>query len=307
MKNPQKIPEEASYGVIFRINTDGADYTNLYSFSYFGNCGGCLDEGKSPYGSLVLNGARLYGMTYGGGTSNSGTVFNINTNGAGFANLHSFGVGSDGAYPYGSIAFGSSNLFGMTYQGGAFFNSGILFKLGTDGSSYTNLHGFAAGSNDGASPMGSLVLSGAKLYGMTRGGGSSYSDGMVFQISSDGSGYTNLHIFYGGSFDGARPNDSLILSGTTLYGMTTGGGASGVGTVFSLALPQPPRLTAIRSAANIILMWPTNAAGFTLQFTTNLLSQAVWNTNVPSPIVVNGRNAVTNPISGTLGFFRLSQ
>jgi formylglycine-generating enzyme required for sulfatase activity len=71
-------------------------------------------------------------------------------------------------------------------------------------------------------------------------------------------------------------------------------------------------LTIIRSAANVILTWPTNAAGFTyagftLQSTTNLVSPAVWNTVSPAPVIVNGQNAVTNPISGTQQFYRLSQ
>jgi hypothetical protein len=55
------------------------------------------------------------------------------------------------------------------------------------------------------------------------------------------------------------------------------------------------------------LTWPTNAAGFTLQSTTNLVSPAVWSTVSPGPVVVNGQNAVTNPVSGTQNFYRLSQ
>src|ERR1017187_532128 len=65
-------------------------------------------------------------------------------------------------------------------------------------------------------------------------------------------------------------------------------------------------LTIIRSATNVILTWPTNATGFTLRSTTNLVSPAVWTTVVPGPVAVNGNNTVTNPISGTLQFYRLS-
>jgi hypothetical protein len=62
----------------------------------------------------------------------------------------------------------------------------------------------------------------------------------------------------------------------------------------------------------MILTWPTNYAGFSysgyaLQSTTNLGSSAVWATNSLAPVVVNGQNTVTNPISGTQQFFRLSQ
>ena len=68
-----------------------------------------------------------------------------------------------------------------------------------------------------------------------------------------------------------------------------------------------PQLTIIPSGANVVLTWPTNATGFTLQSTMNLGSSAVWSTNSPAPVVVNGQNTVTNPITGTQQFFRLSQ
>jgi hypothetical protein len=54
-------------------------------------------------------------------------------------------------------------------------------------------------------------------------------------------------------------------------------------------------------------MWPTNATGFTLQSTTNLVSPVVWTTNSPAPIVVNGQNTVTNPILGGQRFYSLIQ
>jgi hypothetical protein len=44
-----------------------------------------------------------------------------------------------------------------------------------------------------------------------------------------------------------------------------------------------------------------------LQSTTNLVSPALWTTVSPGPVVIDGQNAVTNPISGTQQFFRLSQ
>jgi hypothetical protein len=58
-------------------------------------------------------------------------------------------------------------------------------------------------------------------------------------------------------------------------------------------------LTIIPYAANIILTWPTNAAGFALQSTTNLVSPVVWSTVSPGPIVIGGQNLVINSSSGT--------
>ena len=134
-------------------------------------------------------------------------------------------------------------------------------------------------------------------------------NGTVFAVHTDGTGFTTVYSFTGGS-DGANPYAGLILSGNTLYGTAAGGGSSGNGTVFSLSLL--PQLTIIPSRGSVIVTWPTNVAGFTyagftLQSTTNLVSPAVWSTVSPGPIVVNGQNAVTNPISGTQKFYRLSQ
>jgi len=69
----------------------------------------------------------------------------------------------------------------------------------------------------------------------------------------------------------------------------------------------PPLLTVIPDGANVILTWPTNAVGFTLQSTTNLVPPTVWNTNSPAPTVADGQNAVTNPITGPQQFYRLVQ
>jgi hypothetical protein len=63
----------------------------------------------------------------------------------------------------------------------------------------------------------------------------------------------------------------------------------------------------IKHLLPLILTWVAKAAGFTLQSNTNLVSPAVWSSVSPAPLVVNGQNAVTNPISGAQKFYRLSQ
>jgi uncharacterized repeat protein (TIGR03803 family) len=97
-----------------------------------------------------------------------------------------------------------------------------------------------------------------------------------------------------------------------MYGTADFGGSSGNGTVFSLALGSvsapAPTLTIVPSGTNVILTWPTDAAGFTLQSTTNLVSPVIWTNVSPGAVVVNGQYAVTNSVfSGTQKFYRLSQ
>ena len=98
------------------------------------------------------------------------------------------------------------------------------------------LHEFAGGADDGKWPSGSLTLSGSTLYGMTRDGGDS-NGGVVFKIETDGTGFSLLHEFAGGADDGAWPDGSLTLSGSTLYGMTWEGGDNDVGVIFSVTVP----------------------------------------------------------------------
>src|SRR5262249_52041830 len=61
---------------------------------------------------------------------------------------------------------------------------------------FTTLHNFTALSgltnSDGVSPFAGLVLSGNTLYGTARDGGS-YSNGTVFAVNTDGTGFTILH------------------------------------------------------------------------------------------------------------------
>ena len=306
-------------GTVFAVNTNGTGFATLYSFTAAsGSYPHYINsDGVDPEGVLILSGNTLYGTARQGGSSGGGTVFAVNTDGTGFTTLYSFTASSDIVIvgPYAGLILSGNTLYG-TANGGGSSSNGTVFAVNTNGTGFTTLHSFTAASgsypnyinSDGAYPGAGLILSGNTLYGMARQGGSS-GGGTVFAVNTDGTGFANLHsftAFWNGNSDGGLPESGLILSGNTLYGTAWVGGSSGRGTVFSLSLP-PPRLTIIPSAANVILAWPTNATGFTLQSTTNLGSLAFWTTNSPRPVVVNGQNTVTNPISGAQEFYRLIQ
>jgi uncharacterized repeat protein (TIGR03803 family) len=127
----------------------------------------------------------------------------------------------------------------------------------------------------------------------------------LFAVNTDGSGFTNLYSFTGGG-DGANPQTDLVLSGNILYGTAASGGSSGNGTVFSFTLPRP-LLAIARSGTNVVLTWSVGASGFNLEFATNLISSAVWNTNLPAPVILSGLDTVTNAIGPASKFYRLSQ
>ena len=71
------------------------------------------------------------------------------------------------------------------------------------------------------------------LYGTTEAGGTN-GVGTIFSINANGTGYTVLYSFAGGSSGGAEPTGDLTLVGSTLYGTTQAGGAYGDGTIFSI-------------------------------------------------------------------------
>jgi len=305
-------------GTVFAVNTDGTGFTNLHSFTALAS--DTNSDGVGPYGGLILSGNTLYGTAGGGGSSANGTVFAVNTDGTGFTNLHSFtalasNTNSDGAVPYAGLILSGNTLYGTARLGGS-SGEGTVFAVNTDGTGFTTLHSFTATdpasntNSDGANPYAGLILSDNTLYGTANVGGSS-ANGTVFAVNTDGTGFTTLHSFTANPYpytnsDGAVPYSGLILSGNTLYGTAGFGGSSAHGTVFSLSL-LGPLLRIIPYAAYAILTWSTNAAGFTLQSTTNLVSPAVWTTVSPGPIVLDGQNLVINPISGTQKFYRLIQ
>ena len=208
-------------GTIFKIKPDGTGYTKLIDFS------GVLN-GRHPYGSLISDGTFLYGMTSSGGTSDSGTVFKILPNGTGYLKLMDFAGSSSGKWPYGSLFYDGTFLYGMT-QGGGTSGMGTMFKIKPDGTRYVKMIDFAGASN-GKLPCGSLIYDGTFLYGMTKGGGTS-DQGTVFKIIPDGTGYIKLMDFSGG-VNGSDPFGSLIFDGTFLYGVTEFGGANNMGSIF---------------------------------------------------------------------------
>src|SRR5882762_8157614 len=95
-------------GAVFVLRKDGSGYAVLKSFSGA--------DGRGPYGDVVegTNGA-LYGTTYGGGTSNFGTLFRLNKDGSDSRVLHNFLGGTDGKNPWGALIKGpDAALYGST-------------------------------------------------------------------------------------------------------------------------------------------------------------------------------------------------
>jgi uncharacterized repeat protein (TIGR03803 family) len=156
-------------GLIFSIDTNGADYTIVFSFN--------TADGATPYGSLLFAGNKLYGMTYYGGSGTEGVVFSIDTDGVNFTDLLNFN-NVNGELPDGSLIFSGNSLYGMTGEGGA-NRVGLIFSIDTDGADFTDMFNF--NSTPGDFPTGSLTYESGVLYGMTQQGGT-YDDGVIFRL-----------------------------------------------------------------------------------------------------------------------------
>jgi uncharacterized repeat protein (TIGR03803 family) len=202
-------------GTIFKINTDGSNFSLLHSFE--------LGE-ENPYGSLLLDGNFLYGMTstY-GSNNNAGKIFKINKDGTGYTILHTFNY-ANGAKPNGTLVLGGNTLYGMTALGGNTGNGvrkGNVFKINTDGTGFQSIFNELNGSQYYTWSYGSLVLVGNVLYGK--------SNVNLYSINTDGTGYQ----WYNWGQYGTAPesydiqeNGTLTFDGSALYGVNNRYGGS---------------------------------------------------------------------------------
>jgi uncharacterized repeat protein (TIGR03803 family) len=243
---------EGTDGYIFKVNTDGTDFTKIKTLTY-------SDFGSSSTGALSIVGNTLYGMT----EDNAG-IFKINTDGSGFAKIQfvpqfgqylkspaltlvgselfgftsgdglsseifkfntlndtfskvfKFGTSASGMLPKSTLVESDNFLYGNTYSGGS-YDMGTLFRINKDGSGFTKLFDFKE-NETGVRPIGQLTLAGNTLYGTTA-GTDRMDYGGIFKINLDGTGFTVLHKF---DETNGSPNGSLVLHKGSLYGITSG-------------------------------------------------------------------------------------
>jgi uncharacterized repeat protein (TIGR03803 family) len=148
---------------------------------------------------------------------------------------------TNGSFNYpaggGSLVQGvNGTLYGTIYAGGA-YGYGTVFKITRTGTQ-TTLYNFCASSGcpDGSYPnFGLARAASGELYGTASQGGA-YGNGTVFKIAQNGT-LTTLYSFCTSSAcpDGSGPQAGLVQANDgNFYGTTTGGGASGAGTVFKI-------------------------------------------------------------------------
>jgi uncharacterized repeat protein (TIGR03803 family) len=259
-------------GTLFKVNIDGTGFTTLHMFSATAAPFYTNSDGANPYAALVLSGNTLYGTADGGGSGRSGTVFSLNTDGTGFAILHTFSAdsspnytNSDGAGPSGGLLLSGNILYG-TAVGGGVLGGGTVFTINTNGTGFKNLYYFTALSTD---------------------------------------------VFDGGTnSDGAEPVGPLTLSGNTLYGSALDGGSSGNGTLFSINLALNIKtnglaVSQLSGGMAQLTYLGTPGAKYALEWAHLFSSPATWTPLATNTTTPDGYLIFTNTPSGTNDFYRI--
>jgi uncharacterized repeat protein (TIGR03803 family) len=218
------------YGAVFKVSASGGE-TVLHSFN--GQSDGDVPDSLSLLDAYATD--MLVGTTYQGGANNFGTVFQLDNNGNETV-LYDFCANacSSDAYPGQVLGDPLTDLYGITYAGGNFgycapTGCGAFFKLDKNGVQ-TILHSFGGAGDAGRPNAGIIRDATGNFYGTASFGGA-YGYGAVFEVDSVGNEHV-IYSFTGGS-DGSEPMAGLSLDRSgNLYGTTSLGGASNLGTVF---------------------------------------------------------------------------
>jgi uncharacterized repeat protein (TIGR03803 family) len=294
-------------GTIFKFTTAGS-LTTLYSFCSRSSCA----DGKYPSGLLQASNGSFYGTTTRGGAGangdGNGTVFQMTPDGT-LTTLHIFN-GTDGLEPSGALVQDAAgNFYGTTLFGGLSpTNGGTAFKITANGA-FTSVHSFCTQPScpDGLIPNGLIQGTDGNFFGTTEEGGGN-RDGTVFKMSAAGK-VTALYDFctQAGCVDGSFPAAALMQSTNgTFYGTTSAGGASGDGTIFSLATGLGPFVAlqpTLGSVGARVIILGTNLGGATnVSFNGTAATFSGSNSAIETTVPVGattGTVSVTTP-SGTL-------
>ncbi|MBV8800626.1 MAG: hypothetical protein JO208_12565 [Alphaproteobacteria bacterium] len=233
-------------GTVFSISPqgDGVEYALLHNF------GNGIDGAHPIYGRVVANGKGvLTGTTEDGGANSAGTIFQLTPPSKKNPNWteavrYSFDPsgGNDASHPLNGLVAGAGGVFygcgsvGGHGQGAVY----ALTPLGGNNWSETIIYNFGDQAGDPVVDRCALTVNAAgSLFGTTNGGGQ-FGAGAFFEVDPPAGGQTSwtekvLHSF--GPFssaDGVQPESAPVRQGTHYYGVTTGGGTSGLGTVYEI-------------------------------------------------------------------------
>jgi uncharacterized repeat protein (TIGR03803 family) len=213
-------------GTLFEWNPSTNTYVETVAFS----SRLVAINGKNPRGSLAYSEGKFYGMTYWGGVSNAGIIFEWSPSTNVFKKRLNFAATTvTGANSTGSLAYIDGKFYGIT-QGGI-NNAGGIFEFDPANHKYSKNIDFK-GDDYGTYyyPQGSLSDYMGKLYGTVEDGENFF--GEVFRYDHSTNEYIPQVDVSCTSYTGCRPNGPLTLVDGKFYGTTVGGGLNDFGALF---------------------------------------------------------------------------
>jgi uncharacterized repeat protein (TIGR03803 family) len=211
-----------SLGVLFQYDPSTSTYAEKFNIA-----GTTLNSG---WNSLVQSkDGKLYGLTSSGGAGDAGILYQFDLVSSTYDKKLDFGY-SIGESSSGSLVHASDGKFyGMTYMGGA-NGIGVIFQFDPTTSTLTKKVDFDNAITGGYTDGSLMQATDGMLYGMTDGGGVN-GLGVLFQFDPATSVFTKKIDFVDST--GSSPDGSLIqATDGKLYGLTTYGGANGMGVLF---------------------------------------------------------------------------
>jgi hypothetical protein len=222
-------------GIVFEVSppaAPGAAWTETVLYNFPG------ENSLGPAGTLVFDSnGNLYGTCITDGDYGGGEVFQIVPPAApGGTWTEKTIVSFDQGFPETGLTIAENDvLYGST-------EDGLVFQLTPNGDSWTYATIYTLPSGSVVNRNLTLDAKG-NLYGTSQKGGK-YNAGYVFGLrppTKSGGKWSEVDIYdFGGGADGGGPITNLTLKAGVLYGTTSGAGATGNGTVFSLTPPTAP-------------------------------------------------------------------
>jgi autotransporter-associated beta strand protein len=306
-----QIPDTATVtmasGAVFDLNDQNESTGSIGGFGQIdlgtGILRAGLDNGSTFFSGLIIGTGQLFKLgtgtwtlngnnTYSGHTTVSAGTLAVNGSQStsdvtvnGSATLSGDGIISD-LDVFGNLRPGTSPAI-LTTSNFVFHTSASDF--------FVELNGPAAGTGyDQVNVRGIVGLSNATLH-VTLGFPSAISNSFTI-INNDGADAVI------GTFNGLAQNATVFINGVPFRISYTGGTGNDVVLTQLLGLPilKIQRI----GTTNVVLSWPTNVTGFTLEANTNL-NTSIWATTAPPPVVSGTNNVVTNAASGTQRYYRL--
>ncbi len=206
------------YGTIWSFDTSSNTFTNLHDFSR-------AADGAFPQGGVAVSDLKVVGTA----SNHNGSIWSFDNSSNTFTNLHDFGGATDGTVHQGRVAVSGTTVFGTATVGGA-NNNGTIWSFDTSGNTFTKLHDFLRVA-DGSNPLGGVAVSGMTVMGTASRGGTN-DDGTIWSFDTSNNTFTKLHDFNEVT-DGHSPEGGVAVSGTTVVGAASSGGANDDGTIWS--------------------------------------------------------------------------